>query len=146
MTTKEIQEKLVGAMKDWQKLETSTIAHTASTIAKTENPLIRLVMEIIQRDSNVHHRVQQIIIDSLEKESVPISPDDLDAVWSMVEEHIKLERKTIEIARASLDALKDKKGNVLQAYLLTYLQEDETKHENLLSNLDTIIKKGMITT
>ena len=59
----------------------------------------------------------------------------------MIESHIELERKTLEMARQSLEALKGKKM-VIQEYLLQYLQEDEEKHNNLLRRLE-MIKKGM---
>jgi hypothetical protein len=59
----------------------------------------------------------------------------------MIEAHIELERKTLEMAGRSLEALKGKKM-VIQEYLLQYLQEDEEKHNNLLRRLE-MIKKGM---
>ena len=62
---KEAQEKLVATMKIWQKVENSSVAATGRVIEKTENPIIRLVMEIIQRDSQMHYRVQGWIADAL---------------------------------------------------------------------------------
>ena len=59
----------------------------------------------------------------------------------MIEGHIELERKTLEMARWLLEALKGKKM-VIQEYLWQYLQEDEEKHNNLLRRLE-MIKKGM---
>ena len=59
----------------------------------------------------------------------------------MIESHIELERKTLEMAAQSLEALKGKKM-VIQECLLQYLQEDEEKHNNLLRRLEKI-KKAM---
>ena len=142
MSIKEKQEEITRAMKEWQILENKAVAQTAKIMTETDHPLIRLVMEVIQRDSNMHHRVQQMIIDGFEQEFIGISPDDLVSVWDSIEDHIKLEKKTIEMAQAGLAALEGTSKTVLQQYLLTYLLIDEQKHDKMLADLDTI-KKGM---
>jgi ABC-type sulfate/molybdate transport systems ATPase subunit len=137
---KEQQEKLVDNLKRWQAIENGAISQTAKVMEATNNPLIRMVMEIIQRDSGTHYHVQQTIIDSLEKTNV-LSPDDLAAVWDGIEEHIRIEKKTIELAKEALAAIEGSKS-IVQEYLLRYLMIDEEKHDKLLADLD-IIKKGM---
>jgi hypothetical protein len=128
-------------MKEWQRLEDATVAQTAKIKMKTDNPLIRLVMEIIQRDSNMHHRIQQLIINSMEKARIDIPVDDLVNIWDSIEQHIEMERKTVELGKVSLAELEGS-GNVVQQYLLTFLMRDEEKHDKLLSDLE-LIKKGM---
>jgi hypothetical protein len=141
MTTKEIQEKIVDNMRRWQKIEDASVASTGKVIEKTDNPIVRLVMEIIQRDSQFHYHVQDMIADSLESKAIALSPDELGEVWEMIENHIKLEEKTVELAQEALMALKGKKM-LVQEYLLNYLLEDEMKHNKVLSNLQKI-KEGM---
>jgi len=141
MSTKEIQEKIIDNMHRWQKIENASVASTGEVINKTDNPIIRLVMEIIQRDSQMHFRVQELIADSLESKTISLSPDELNDVWDMIEKHIKLEEKTIELANEAKKALKGKKM-VVQEYLLDYLLIDEQKHNKILETLETI-KKGM---
>ena len=141
MSTKEIQQEIVTNMKRWQKIEYASLASTGQIIEKIDNPVVRLVMEIIQRDSQMHYRIQEWIADSLEFKTVSLSPDELGKVWGMIESHIELERKTLEMAERSLETLKGKKM-VIQEYLLQYLQEDEEKHTSLLRRLE-MIKKGM---
>jgi hypothetical protein len=141
MSTKEIQEQIVKNMRQWQKIENSSVASTGNVIEATDNPLIRMVMEIIQRDSQFHYRVQDFIADSLETKTVVLSTDELAQVWEMIEQHIKLEEKTVELANEALDALKGKKM-LVQEYLLNYLLEDENKHNKILENLEKI-KAGM---
>jgi hypothetical protein len=141
MSTKELQQEIISNMKRWQKVEFSSLASTGQIIEKTDNPVVRLVMEIIQRDSQMHYRIQEWIADSLEFKTVSLSPDELGKVWEMVERHIELEKKALEMAHQSLEALKGKRM-VIQEYLLEYLAEDEEKHNNLLRHLE-IIKKGM---
>ncbi|MDY6911400.1 MAG: hypothetical protein SVM79_03455 [Chloroflexota bacterium] len=140
--TKELQQDIVTAMKQWQKVEDASIASTGQIIEKTENPLIRLVAEIIQRDSQMHHRVQQFIADSIEHKAISVSPDELVQIWKLIEKHIDIEKKTIEMAEKALARLKGQQGMIVQDYLIKYLLEDEQKHNGLLSRLDDI-KKGI---
>jgi hypothetical protein len=107
---------------------------------KTKNPIIRLIMEVIQRDSQMHYRVQEWIADSLEDKAVSLTPEEIGEVWEIIERHIGLEKKSVEIAEQTLASLKGK-TMVIQAYLLNYLLEDEQKHNNLLSSLNSIKKK-----
>lgn len=141
MSTKELQEQLVANMKSWQAIEDAAVASTGEIIEKTGHPLIRIVMEIIQADSQRHHQVQQMIIDTFEKESLAITPEDLLEVWDLIEGHIEIERKTVDYANEALAALKGTKMVVVQ-YLVEYLLADENKHNTLLDNLEGI-KKAM---
>ena len=140
-STKEVQEQIVGVMKRWQKIEDASVASTGHIMEKTHNPLIRQVMEIIQADSQRHHHVQQMIIDTMEKQNIALTPEELGEIWDLVEKHIELERKTVEFAKDALTALKGTKMVVVQ-YLIEYLLEDENKHNKVLDNLEGI-KKGM---
>ncbi len=135
--TKEVQESLVENMRDWMKTEKASIASTGKIIEQTENPIVQLVMEIIQRDSQVHYRVQQLIADSLTSKTITLTTDELAEVWGMIEKHIELEKKTIELAEKSLEALKGKKM-IVQEYLLNYLLEDEEKHNKMLEAFQNI--------
>ena len=142
ISRKQIHEELVTNMRAWQKVENASVASTGRVMEKTDNPIIRLVMEIIQRDSQMHYLVQGWIADSLERKSVTLTPEELGRVWSLIEAHIKLEKKTIDIAKKALDAIGNAKGMQVQAYLLQYLMEDEEKHDRLLERL-AAIQKGM---
>ncbi len=141
MRTKEKHEKIVNTMQRWQKIENAAVTQTARIMEESDNQLIRLVMEIIQRDSNLHHRVQQTIIDSLTREAINVPVDDLSKVWDSIEKHIAIEKQTIALAKESLEALEGTRS-VVQQYLLSYLLADEEKHDKLLADL-ALIKKGM---
>ncbi len=128
-------------MHRWQKVENSSVSSTGRIIEKTDNQLVRLVMEIIQRDSQFHYRVQEFIADSLEKKPVTLNPDELGDVWDLIDKHIRLEEKTVELAEEALEAIKGKKMLVVE-YLINYLLEDEKKHNLVLAHLAKI-KEGM---
>jgi len=142
MGLKETQEKIVANMKQWKKIENASVSSTGKIIEKSNNPIVRLVMEIIQRDSLMHYRVQEMIADSLESKTLTLTPEELAEVWGMIEDHVNLEKKTIELAKDSLEGIGKAKGMLVQAYLLEYLLKDEQKHEEILANLEKI-KGGM---
>lgn len=134
------QKKLVENMRRWQGVETAAIAQTAKIMGASDNPLIQMVATIIQRDSQTHYAVQKLIIDSL-THSFTLGVGELETVWDGIETHIEIEKRTIELAKESLEQLDHQREGVLQ-YLLEYLLVDEQKHDKLLSDLD-LIKRGM---
>lgn len=141
MSTKKIQERIVDNMRHWQRMENATIVATGNVMESTGNPIVRIVMEIIQRDSQMHYRVQELIADSLSSKAVSLTPEELEEVWDLIEKHIKLERQSVAVAEEALAALKGKKM-VVQEYLIRYLLEDENKHNHILDSLE-VVKKGM---
>ncbi len=131
-TKAEELEQLKQTLRDWQKIEDGSIAHATEIIGKTQNVLIRLVMEIIQHDSVIHKRVQQAILDSLEKESFTLRPEELAEIWDSLKAHDDAEKKAIELAEnASRNC-----PLVAQRQLLEYLIEDERKHDRLMGHLE----------
>jgi hypothetical protein len=137
---KETVEKTLKLMKRWQKIEKAAVRQTALIQEKTTHPLLLMVAEIIHNDSQMHYRVQELIADSLEKEQINIDPRQISKVWTLVQEHIELEKKTIKLANQSLKALEGTK-HPIQQYLLEYLKMDEEKHDKMLENLDLIKRK-----
>ena len=98
---KELNENLVKTLKKWQKIEDESVKSTSAIIAKTKNPIVRQIMEIIKQDSAMHKKVQQVIIDSFEKEAINLDPEELSDIWGMVENHIELEKETVRLAEES---------------------------------------------
>jgi hypothetical protein len=123
------------------KVENSSISSTGNIIERTDNPVIRLMMELIQRDSQFHYRVQRFIIEILEGKAVTLTPDDMKDIWENIEKHIEIEKTTIDLAQQALELLKERKM-VIPEYLINYLLIDERKHDEILDTLGTI-KKGM---
>jgi len=129
-------EKLVSTLRQWQGIERKAVDSCAEIMEKTDNPLIRQFMEIIRNDSVQHHRVQQFIIDSLTKEQVKLTPEELGEVWDEITAHDELERKTIELAKEC----KEECRFFVQRALLDYLIIDEEKHDHLLQSLEEFKK------
>lgn len=127
-------EEMVSVLKQWQGIERQSMSDTAEVMEATDHALIRMIMEIIRHDSLMHHRVQQFLVDSVTKEDVPVSREDVATVWEKIEEHDKLEKKTIELAQG----LREKAWSPVHKMLLNYLLTDEKKHDGLLEQLNQI--------
>lgn len=131
-------EQMVAILRKWQEIERQAVNDMGTIMEKTQNPLIRLVMEIIRHDSLMHHRVQQFLIDSVTVAAPSLTREDVAEIWDMVEAHDQAEKKTIELAHGLLESA----WTPIQKQLLDYLLRDETKHDTLLMQLDEV-KKGM---
>jgi len=142
MNTKELQEEIANDMKRWQKVEEESVASAGQIMAKTDNSIVKLVMEVIQRDSQMHHRLQGLIVESLERKAFSLTPEELGGIRGMIERHIQLEERMIECTEEALSKVKGK-TLVLQEYLLNYLLVDERKHRSMLDSLEKV-KKGII--
>lgn len=141
MKVKELQQQIASRMRQWQQAENRAVVLTGQMMEKTQNPLLRLVMEIIQRDSQLHHRIQQFIIDSVEGKVVSLSPEELGAISSLLGKHKRVEDEMLCQIGEMLKQLKGK-HLLAQEYFLHFLLTDEDKHCKMLSALDTF-KKGI---
>ncbi len=137
-TQKEMQENLVKIMKKWQAIEDESVKSTTEIAQSTDNPIIKQIMDIIRQDSAMHRRVQQLIIDSLEKQAFRLTPEELGEIWDKVENHIELEKDTIKLA----DEARKNSNTLLHRYFIRYLLADEQKHDHILEWLEDI-KRGL---
>ena len=126
--------KTIEVLRQWQGIERDAIETTAQIMEKTNNLLIRQIMEIIRNDSVQHHRVQQFMIDSITRSPIKLSPEDLAEVWGQIEAHDELERQTIALAKE----LKEQTTEPVHKILLDYLLRDEEKHDSILGELEKL--------
>ena len=131
-------DNMVKVLRQWQGIERQAMNDTAEIAEQTDNRLIRLIMEIIRHDSLMHHRVQQFLIDSVTKENITLSREDVAEIWEKIEAHDQIERQTIEMAKT----LREQAWSPVHKQLLDYLLTDESKHDSLLVQLEEV-KKGM---
>jgi rubrerythrin len=129
-------DKMVKLLKKWQGIERQAITDMAEIMEKTDNQLVRQIMEIIRNDSVQHHRVQQFLIDSLTTNPVKLTPEELGEVWEQIEAHDEHEKEVIEIAKE----LKEECRFFVQRSLIEYLLVDEQKHDTILEQLNEFKK------
>lgn len=137
----EKSDEFINLMKKWQALEDKTIASAEELMKKTNNSFVKMAMEMIKHDSEKHKAIQQMIIDSITKEAIHISPDELDALSDMLNAHMEAESESLCLAE---DAYKNCELFTTR-FLLSYLIADEAKHHGLLSQFNDL-KRASIPT
>jgi len=131
-------EKMAKVLENWQKLERKAMDDAAAIIEESDNALVCMIMSIIRHDSLLHHRVQQFLLESITEADIPLTRDDLADIWDRIEQHDRLEKRTIAMA----EELRDQAWSPIHKQLLNYLLEDEKKHDRLLDQLREV-KVGM---
>lgn len=63
----EESEEFLNLIREWQALEDKTIASAEELLSRTNNPIVKMTMEMIKHDSEKHNVMQQMIIDSIKK-------------------------------------------------------------------------------
>ena len=125
---------LRSLLEEWQLLEERGIQALSKLRAQTRNRALRQVLSIIMHDSTQHRRVQGILLDGLENGTFDLSPAEVNAIWSGIEEHEKLERASIAKANFARKATDDP----VIRYFLTYMWADEEKHHRMLGGLEEL--------
>ncbi len=129
---------MAKVLENWQKLERKAMDDAAAIIEESDNALVCMIMSIIRHDSLLHHRVQQFLLESITEADIPLTRDDLADIWDRIEQHDRLEKRTIAMA----EELRDQAWSPIHKQLLNYLLEDEKKHDRLLDQLREV-KVGM---
>ena len=126
--------KTVDVLRQWQGIERDAIETTAQIMEKTDNLLIRQIMEIVRNDSVQHHRVQQFMIDTITANRDHSRRRQPALLWGQIEAHDELERQTIELAKELLEQTTEP----IHKILLNYLLRDEEKHDSILGELEKL--------
>jgi hypothetical protein len=124
-------------MRDWGALEKQSAESVEKVKAKCGNPLVCMIMDIIENDARVHERLQEFIIHSLENQSVTLSLDEVGEVIELIREHTQLKEEMMQKAETALNQLKDKSLRI-QGFLLKTLIADEKKHKEMLEGIQNI--------
>ncbi len=138
----ELSREFLQIITKWQSLEDDTIRHADTLMGKTDNKLIKMTMAMIKHDSQKHKEMQQMLIDSVTKEPFILSPDDLNALGSGLNQHLAAEAQSLQLAQ---EALKNSELFVTR-YVLAYLIADEQKHHELLTRLEDLKKATVFVT
>jgi len=138
----EKSNNFVKIMKDWQRLEDETIKFADNMMRSNKNPLIKMVMEMIKNDSMKHKAMQQMLIDSVTKEAIHLSPEELSSISESLNRHLQAEAKSLELADAALR----QSELFVTRFILSMLIADETKHHKMLGNLNELKRATILVT
>lgn len=135
----ENSEEFLSLLTEWQKLEDKTILSANEVLKKTDNPLVRMTMEIIKHDSEKHKIIQQMIRDAATKETFHLNPDELESLSDILNRHMETEEESLALAEEAYG----KSELFTTRYLLSYLIADETKHHSMIKQLDELKKASI---
>lgn len=138
----EESEEFLNLIREWQALEDKTIESAEELLNKTNNPLVKMTMEMIKHDSQKHKVMQQMLIDSITKEAIHLSPDELAPLSDLLNRHLEAEAKSLSLADAALE----KSELFIARYILSYLIADETKHHSLINKLNELKRATIFVT
>jgi len=122
--------KMVSVLRQWQQVERTTVSFRTEIMERCQNPLVGLLMDIIRQNSLTHHRVQQLLIDSVTVSAPSLSREELAGVWDMIEKHDAGEKQALKLAKQLLAQA----WTPVQKQLLEYLLKDEAKHDSCWSS------------
>ncbi len=131
-------EELAKVLKEWYSLEDQTIKLAEDLMKKSDNSFVKVIMEMIKRDSEKHKIMQQFAIDHLTKEAFHLTPQELIPLGEVLEKHIQAEAKSMGLANSAITMSRDYFTN----FIVSYLMADEIKHHEMLTKLDHI--KGQV--
>ena len=137
MLMREQHEQIASTMTDWKVLEKRSAESMEKVKAKCANPLICLMMDIIENDARIHERLQELIVSSLQKQQITLSLDEVGEVIGLIREHTRIKGEMIQKTESMLVQLKDKSLRI-QEFLLKTIIADEKKHKEMLEGVEKI--------
>lgn len=126
----EQQAAFVDGISKWMELEDVTIAHCERINDATENRLVEIIVDSIRSDSEKHKVMLGFITEALNG-TITLEPDELGELSVLLDEHLAIEKSSIEMAEREYENSR----HFVIRHLLSYLLADERKHYKLLSQL-----------
>lgn len=133
---------ILDKISDWQSIEAEDLEQTNKAIPNATNPLIKTMLQTLKLEAEKRRVLQQMIVDSLKKEAVHLSPDELLYLSGHLNRHMKAEEKALTIAKEAFE----KNELAIPRYLLSYLMSDLKKQNDLLRHFDDELKTASIPT
>jgi hypothetical protein len=132
----------LNLMVDWQSIEMQAVDYANKEIPKTKHPLTKTMLKVLKLDAEKHSLIQQMIIESVNKEAVNLSPEELKALSGHLNKRLEDEEKAIPLAEAALE----KSELFMPRYLLSYLISELKIRNSLLRQFDDALKTASIPT
>jgi hypothetical protein len=127
-------QDLIKAMGAWIDSEDQTIKDAAYMKKEADNPFVKMTMEMLIHDAEKHKIIQQMVIDSLTKEALHLTPDEFAPLNEVVKRYIAGESEALMRIAATFDKIEPR----ITRYLLSYLGADEAGHRELVGKLNEL--------
>ena len=124
-------EQFLADLYEWHSAESDTVVKCFEIQKKTNDILVNLVAEIIQRNSKTHIQVLSLLHEESTKKAISPTPDELGRIWDLVESYEETERKSKDMAEKVICS--DRIFAIKQ--LFVYMVEDESRNLTFLNQL-----------
>ena len=139
---KENSGDLLDVMVDWQDTETGTILYARDQIPKAKNPLTKTMLKVIRLEAEKNSLIQQMIVESVKKEAVHLSPEELATFSGHLNRYIEAEEKALN----RVEAATNWHESSVPSSLLSFLISDLKQQNCLLRQFDDELKTASIPT
>ncbi|MHB8881197.1 MAG: hypothetical protein ACYC69_06760 [Thermodesulfovibrionales bacterium] len=130
----ERDKNLLTLLRQWKGLEDITIKSCSSIMKKSANPIIQTLTNAIRNDSEKHKAIIQLVIDSMTKKAIVLTSEDLADVAALLDKHIGIEQKAIDMAEEAIELSRD----AIVVQMLKLILEDEKKHKKMAKQMNEL--------
>ncbi len=136
------KRNIMDVIADWQRVEADTVEFANREIPNAKSMLTRTMLKVIELEAQKHGLLQQMIIDSMKKETVNLSPDELGILSGYINRYLEAEGKKLCEAEGSAA----KSRPFITSFLLSYLMEDLKTQSCILKQFEDELKNASIPT
>jgi len=133
---------MLDLMVEWQDIETENMLYVKEELPKAKNPLLKTMLKVIKLEAEKHSLIQQMIVESIKKEAVHLSPDELGTLSGYLNRYIEAEEKAL----CHAEAVVKKSEPFIPLSLLTFLISDLKQQNCILRQFDDELKNASIPT
>ena len=134
-------KEVIDLLKEQKELELGHVKALTETLKSIENPMIKVLLDMIIHDSRKHATIAQALID-VEAGSVPHRLDtDLGPATNFnqnIKQHIRVELDMIERFGEVSKLVKDDRVKKF----IDYLVDDEKRHHTLLKEFSLLLDRS----
>ena len=134
-------KEIVDLLKEQKELELGHVKALKETMKSVENPMIKVLLDMIVQDSKKHASIAQALID-VEAGAVPHKLDmDLGPATNFnqnVKQHVRVELDMIERLEEARKMVKD--DRVMK--FIEYLIDEEKRHHALLKEFSLLLDRN----
>lgn len=129
-------------LEDWKAIEEEMVEYVEAEKAKSKNSAVKAVLDILGIEAEKNCRLQQMIMDSVNREALKLSPEDLQTLSAHINKRLEMEEKALGAAEEAIE----KSEVFFTRYLLQYLMTSLKKEDDLLMKFDDELKAAHIST
>ena len=133
----ESSQELTALLEVWINIEKSTIEATSSVLPKVDDRLLRSLIGDIRGDSRKHKELLEMVLALEKNETTFMQGQDETIIRSFIKTHAILEENAVEMA----EDMVNKVTNPVSKLVLSYILQDEKKHDFLMDALENHYEK-----